>query len=57
MDKKYISPKCNVYMIEIEDMIAASIQQGPGNGDHDASTKVFRFDQGFDFGDEAEIEE
>ena len=57
MDKKYISPKCNVYMIEIEDMIAASIQQGPGSGDNDANTKVFRFDQGFDFGGEAEIEE
>ena len=57
MDKKYISPKCNVYMIELEEMIAESIQKGTGYGDHDASTKVFRFDQGFDFGGEAEIEE
>lgn len=57
MDKKYISPKCNVYMIEIEDMIAASIQQGEGEGSHEGNAKVFRFDQGFDFGGEAEIEE
>lgn len=57
MDKKYISPKCNVYMIELEEMIAESIGSGTGEGSHDADAKVFRFDQGFDFGGEAEIEE
>lgn len=56
MDKKYISPDCKVYMIELEEMIAASnvIGKGTGNGSHDANAKTFRFDQDFSFDDDEE---
>lgn len=45
MNKKYIAPSLEIEEINLQQMIAASIKPGEGEGSHDSNSKLFGFDE------------
>lgn len=43
MNKKYIAPSVEIVNVNTMAMIALSIQQGEGEGNHDAGSKAINF--------------